>query len=91
METIEVSKCCLAEPIEDHRTDWRDHHNQIDIYTCSKCKNECEVEEVCAFCLGDGEVSTDETDSDGNVMQGVGTQKCVCRIDEEEYDEDERY
>jgi len=51
----------------------------------------CEVEEVCAFCLGDGEVSTDETDSDGNVEQGVGTQKCVCRIDEEEYDEDERY
>lgn len=34
---------------------------------------------VCAFCHGEGEVSTDETDSDGNVARGVGTQKCICR------------
>lgn len=84
METTLISKCHSVEVAERYDESGLFH-------TCSKCYMVCEVEEVCAFCLGDGEVSTDETDSDGNVEQGVGTQKCVCRIDEEEYDEDERY
>ena len=34
---------------------------------------------VCAFCHGEGEVSTDEMDGDGNLERGVGTRKCICR------------
>jgi len=82
MATIEVSKCCLADLVEDFKENPRDHHDPIEIYTCSKCKKECEVEEVCEFCYGEGEVSTDESDGEGHIMRGVGTQKCICRIED---------
>ena len=48
-------------------------------------------EEVCEFCGGTGEVSVDETDSDGNIQRGVGTHKCICRVkhdDGDDYDND---
>lgn len=41
----------------------------------------------CAECGGDGEVSCDETDRDGNIERGVGTQKCICRVEAEEDNE----
>ena len=81
-ETILISKCCKQDALEDTKINERDHHEQIDIYTCSKCKQECEVEEVCAYCRGSGEVSTDERDSDGNWQSGVGSEKCICQIHE---------
>jgi hypothetical protein len=89
METTEVSNCCHAELVEDYKTSWNDHHDLIEIYTCADCKKECEVEEVCADCLGEGEYSTDESDGEGHIMRGVGTQKCHCSIEEEEYDDQE--
>lgn len=46
-------------------------------------------EEVCEFCLGEGTVSTDESDGEGHIMRGVGTEKCICQIrDEDESDQD---
>jgi len=35
----------------------------------------------CALCDGTGEVSTDESDGEGHIMSGVGTQKCVCQTE----------
>lgn len=89
MSTIEVSKCCLADLVEDFKDNPRDHDDPIEIYTCSDCKKECEVEEVCEFCYGDGEVSTDEDDGEGHIMRGVGSQTCICRVREEEAEKDE--
>lgn len=89
METVEVSKCCRADLVEDFKENPRDHHDPIEIYTCSKCKKECEVEEVCAYCFGEGEYPVDESDGEGHTMRGVGTQKCHCRNrDEDDYDPD---
>ena len=34
----------------------------------------------CKYCKGDGEILTDETDSDGNIMRGVGIEKCICQL-----------
>ena len=83
-ETVQVSVCCKADAIEDFKDNPRDHHDPIEIYTCSKCQKECEVEDVCAFCLGEGEYSTDESDGEGHVMRGVGTQKCHCKMPDED-------
>lgn len=88
MATIEVSKCCRADLVEDFKENPRDHHDPIEIYTCSKCKQECEVEEVCEFCLGEGEVSEDVDDGEGHTMRGVGTRKCICRVEERDRDDD---
>lgn len=42
-----------------------------------------EKEEVCEYCTGTGEISTDVDDGEGHVMQGVGDkQKCICQIKE---------
>lgn len=38
-------------------------------------------EEGCAECGGTGEVACDETDRDGNIESGVGTQKCICQLE----------
>jgi len=74
--------CCKKDVIEDSKLDEKDHHNLINIYVCSKCKLECFVEEVCAYCRGSGEVSTDERDSDGHWQSGVGSEKCICQSHE---------
>jgi len=90
MATIEVSKCCLADLVEDFKDNPRDHHDPIEIYTCAKCKKECEVEEVCEFCLGEGETTTMETVYAGEPHQApIGTQKCICRIDDDGDDRQE--
>lgn len=36
----------------------------------------------CAECGGTGEVSCDESDGEGHIMHGVGTQKCLCQTKE---------
>lgn len=88
METIEVSACCKADLVEDYKDNPRDHHDPIEIYTCKKCKKECEVEEVCADCLGTGEVTTMESVYAGEPhMAPIGTAKCHCQArDEDDYD-----
>lgn len=48
-----------------------------------------EVSDECPFCGGDGWVSTDERDSDGNIERGVGRQKCICQIDNETDEDDD--
>lgn len=83
MKTI-ISTCCRVAPIEDYRDNPHDHDDPIEIYTCTKCKQECDTEFVCEYCLGEGTVSVDETDSDGNVSAGTGTEKCMCSIPDEE-------
>jgi len=86
-ETKQVSVCCKAEAIEDFKDNPRDHHDPIAIYTCGNCHKECDVEDVCALCNGEGEVATDELDHDSHqVMRGVGTEKCLCQVPDE-YDE----
>lgn len=69
-EATFVSKCCRVEATEgeEHGVEW----------FCGKCRKPCEVEEVCAWCLGEGEYSTDEDDGEGHTMRGVGTAKCPC-------------
>lgn len=86
-ETTTISTCCREEAVEDFKDNPRDHHDPIAIYTCSKCKKECDVEEVCEFCLGEGEYSVDVDDGEGHTMRGVGTQKCHCTIHEPEPDD----
>jgi len=81
---IEISKCCKNSVYEDFRDNPRDHHDPIEIYRCSKCNLECEIEEACELCLGTGEVSVDESDGEGHIMRGVGTRKCECRLQEDE-------
>lgn len=81
-ETIQVSKCCKA-----HYVEHQDSHGK-DFFVCVACKGTCEITEVCAYCLGTGEVDKDETDSDGNVARGTLTEKCVCQLSnsEDEYE-----
>ncbi len=52
-----------------------DRHYDSDFTDCPECEDECE------YCGGTGETATDETDSDGNIMRGVGTQKCICQYE----------
>lgn len=49
METTLISKCCGEEAIKRFGGD------EIS-YQCIGCDNQCEVGEVCAECLGTGEV-----------------------------------
>lgn len=90
-ETTEVSKCCRAELVEDFKDNPKDHHDPIEIYTCKKCGKECEVEEVCADCLGTGEVTTMETVWAGEPHTApIGTEKCICTLrDPDDYDDQE--
>lgn len=37
------------------------------------------AERVCLYCLGEGEIATDEDDGEGNMMRGVGVEKCICQ------------
>jgi hypothetical protein len=46
------------------------------------------IDEICELCNGTGEVSEDETDSDGNVARGTLTRKCLCQL-EDEFDNQE--
>lgn len=80
-EQITISLCCKAEAIEDYKDNLRDHHDPEPIYTCSKCKEECDVEEnVCAYCLGTGEVTTMETVYPGEShVAPIGTETCACQ------------
>jgi hypothetical protein len=43
-------------------------------------KFEALKEGVCKFCEGTGEVSVDESDGEGHIMKGTGTQKCICTL-----------
>lgn len=80
-ETIEVSECCRADLVEGFKNNPRDHHDPIEIYTCAKCEKECEVEEVCAVCRGEGEITVDEQVYPGEPhMAPTGIRKCECQI-----------
>lgn len=84
-ETVEVSDCCHADLVEGYKNNPRDHHDPIEIYTCSKCGKECEVEEVCAFCRGEGEVTTmEQVYPNEPHYADVGTRKCVCQIKDDD-------
>lgn len=77
METTEISKCCNAE-VEYVYDDKSDGH------ICKKCHKTCDIEEVCAECLGTGEVSTSEQVYPGEPhMADIGTRKCRCQLTEE--------
>lgn len=82
--TKEVSKCCKANLVEDYKNNPRDHHDPIEIYTCGKCKQECEVDEVCEYCEGTGEVSTSEQVYPNEPhTANTGTEKCICQLPSE--------
>lgn len=89
METTFISKCCREEATEDYKPHPKDKYEDIDIWVCSKCKKECEVE-VCADCLGTGEVTTMEAVYAGEPhIAPIGTRTCHCQAKEEEYDDQE--
>ena len=77
MEKTFISKCCKAEV---------KYIENFNVYECSKCHNwhtKGGVEEVCAHCLGTGEVSSMEQVYPNEPHRAdIGTQKCVCQIEE---------
>jgi hypothetical protein len=40
----EKSTCCKEDVVEDFKSNPSDHHDPEPIYTCSKCKQECDAE-----------------------------------------------
>ncbi len=50
-----------------------------------------EEDEDCPFglCDGSGEIPCDEDDGEGHIMNGVGIQKCPCKIKDDEYEPEE--
>lgn len=78
METTYISKCCGAEVREVYCYE----------HVCKKCNRLCQVEEVCEYCLGTGEIPTDEDDGEGHTARGVGTRKCFCRMSPDEPEND---
>lgn len=89
-ETIEVSKCCKADLVEDFKDNPRDHHDPIEIYSCKQCKRECETEEVCADCLDTGEVAEMDYVYPGEPhMAPIGTRKCICQLREKDEDDND--
>ncbi len=72
-ETTLISKCCQSE-VEEHLI------GDETAYQCNACENRCEVEEVCADCLGTGEVTVMERVYAGEPhMAPIGTRTCHCR------------
>ena len=41
-------------------------------------------DDICEECGGTGEVHFDESDGEGHIMRGTGTQKCICQLDDTE-------
>lgn len=91
MTTKLISKCCKADALEDVKTNPKDHHDLIDIYICEKCKQECEVDEVCDICEGTGKVSVSEQVYPNEPhMADIGEGPCECSInDNDDYDEED--
>lgn len=78
METILISKCCGAEVRKLIEADTYAECG----YLCQKCmKSTDNVEEVCAECLGTGEVVVDEAvyADAGSPTAPIGHRKCFCR------------
>lgn len=86
METILISKCHGV--IASRAVSTNGYINQEKLpFVCSKCVLLCEIEEVCAECLGTGEVTTMEQVYAGEPhMAPIGTRACLCQKKEEEYD-----
>lgn len=79
METIFLSKCCKEKAVQDEKDDG------TPIFTCMKCERDCEAEEVCAFCLGTGEIVVDEQVYPGEPHYApIGTRECICKKIERE-------
>lgn len=77
-----ISECCKAEV-----TNYCDGEDTCSTkHMCNKCGLGCKVTEVCMYCFGTGEISVDESDGEGHMQHGVGTEKCVCQIKEREYE-----
>ena len=90
MRHIVKSECCGEEAFEDYKDNPRDHHDPIEIYSCSKCKQECEVELVCEFCFGTGELTTMEQVYAGEPhMAPIGSRPCVCQLRDNDNDNEE--
>lgn len=77
METIFISKCCQKEVTESLFDE--------QVHLCSKCFKECEVEEVCAHCLGTRELLT-MGNVYGNEPPEALIDTIVCRYCKKNYD-----
>lgn len=88
METTTISKCCRALAIPDVVVDKEIpmadlYKHPVIHYTCLECENDCEVEEVCADCLGTGEVPIMEYVYPGEPhMAPIGIKPCHCQLKE---------
>lgn len=77
-DTIEISKCCRAGVYDDY-----DEDRQESIVRCNKCDGECEVEEVCEYCHGEGYTESYETVYQGEPHQALtGKENCICSLDD---------
>lgn len=81
---VEVSDCCKTEVVESFKDNPRDHHDPIAIYTCSKCKEECEAVGICEFCFGSGVIENMTWDNDAHCYMPDGDRPCVCKIREDD-------
>lgn len=80
---ILISKCHVAEVTEKESVTDDIHY----VYVCTKCKQECEVESVCAVCLGTGVVDTYYRGDDTGYNYVVdGTKPCICQAKEHDGD-----
>lgn len=50
---------------------------------------EIKITKFCTYCNGTGEAPADERDNDGNWQRGVGSQKCICQLQEPSDDMDD--
>ncbi len=79
LETTLISKCCKSEVREDKNDDQK--------HICKKCNLHCEVEEVCAYCFGTGEVYVMGSVYPNEPHQAlIDTQVCICQIKEPDYE-----
>ena len=76
---VAICVCHREIAIEGYREYNYNEKDPEEIYRCAKTGLECEVEEVCEYCLGEGTIPADATDLDGNVERGVDNRKCICK------------
>lgn len=86
-----VSACCGARAIPDWAIVDDDSLEHLKlVYTCLKCEKDCEIDPVCEFCGGEGEVTTMEYVYPGEPhMAPIGTRTCICKLKINEYEHDQ--
>lgn len=78
-ETYLRSECCRAEAVNS--TD-EEFSSTATFYRCVKCKRICDVEEVCVFCDGTGQIripAEQVWDGSKTIIRDEYFVKCTCK------------